>query len=169
MAYGLCGFDLGQRNRSQYVASMFARGCRGEIVNRSQKSEELRCSTIKSEVIHASPALAALSRLHLGRVRAKRERLRGEKSGQHGSSFILCSSPPTFAQCRRSEIPPVATPKKKGCHSRNDSPEHLAKTVTASLGVGDRRASDAYLILLGLHAFQDHAVFLTNQLVPRVI
>jgi hypothetical protein len=37
-----------------------------------RKSEELGCATFTSEVIHASPALADLSRLHLGCVRTKR-------------------------------------------------------------------------------------------------
>ena len=38
------------------------------------------------------------------------------------------------SQCWRSEVPPVVTPKKKGCHVADGSPEHLAKIVTGSLG-----------------------------------
>src|SRR4029450_5372913 len=47
------------------------------VRGKSRKSEELGCATLTSEVIHASPARADLSRLYLGGLRTKRAASQG--------------------------------------------------------------------------------------------
>jgi hypothetical protein len=60
--------------RTSCCNSQHSTGC---VRGKSRKSEELGCATLTSEVIHASPARADLSRLYLGGLRTKRAASQG--------------------------------------------------------------------------------------------